>query len=321
MTLPASGAISFNNINVELGVSGTTQASLGQASYRTLAGVASGAISMSNFYGKSNQFAFTISSNQTNANLRTLAVNAGWNQSSKVVATIGSGVYISSNSTGTPGLTVNGSFPGGVELVNNGFIIGMGGAGGGGATSGPNNTVSAGSAGSAGGPALSAQVAISINNAGTIGGGGGGGGAGRSSWVLRTECFTQYNNQGGGGGGGGRSGAAANSSGGSQGTAISGGSCGVSYVLWTGLAGNAGTSSAAGTGGLGGYERSGGPSGSGRGGTGGGWGAAGSTGNANYQGGGFAGPTSGGGGGNCTTSGSNANITWIATGTRLGTIA
>ena len=54
MTLPASGAISFNAINVELGVSGTTQASLGQASYRTLAGVASGAISMSNFYGKSN---------------------------------------------------------------------------------------------------------------------------------------------------------------------------------------------------------------------------------------------------------------------------
>lgn len=57
MTLPASGPISFNNINVELGVAGTTQASLGQASYRSLAGVASGAISMSNFYGKANTVA------------------------------------------------------------------------------------------------------------------------------------------------------------------------------------------------------------------------------------------------------------------------
>lgn len=320
MPLPSSGAISLSQVNTELGVSATATRSLNDTTTRNLFGVASGAISMSQGYGKANQFAFTISSNQTNANLRTLAVNAGWNQSSKVVATIAAGVYISSNSTGTPALTVNGSFPGGVELVNNGFIIGMGGAGGGGATSGPNNTVSAGSAGSAGGPALSAQVAISINNAGTIGGGGGGGGAGRSSWVYSTECYAQYNNQGGGGGGGGRSGVAANSSGGAQGTAISGGSCGVVYRLWTGLAGNAGTSGAAGTGGLGGYERSGGPAGYGRGGTGGGWGAAGSTGNANYQGGGFAGPTSGGGGGNCTTSGSNANITWIATGTRLGTI-
>jgi len=53
MALQSSGAISFNNINVELGVAGTTQASLNQSSYRTLAGVASGAISMSNFYGKS----------------------------------------------------------------------------------------------------------------------------------------------------------------------------------------------------------------------------------------------------------------------------
>lgn len=319
MTLP-TGTISMSQVNTELGYSSTATISLNQAAVRTLAGVPSGTISMNNLRGKSNQFAFTISSNQTNANLRTLAVNAGWNQSSKVVATINGGVYISSNNTGVPALTVNGSFPGGVQLTNNGLIIGMGGAGGGGATSGPNNTVSAGSAGSAGGPALSAQVAISINNAGTIGGGGGGGGAGRSSWYYSSGCFVIYNNQGGGGGGGGRSGAAANSSGGAQGAAISGGSCGVYYLLWDGLAGNSGTSGAAGTGGLGGYERSGGPSGYGRGGTGGGWGASGSTGNANYQGGGFAGPTSGGGGGNCTTSGSNANITWIATGTRLGTI-
>lgn len=312
MTLPASGAISFNAINVELGVAGTTQASLGQTSYRNLAGVASGQISMSNFYGKANQFAFTISSNQTNANLRTLAVNAGWNQSSKVVATIASGVYVSANSTGTPALTVNGSFPGGVALVNNGFIVGMGGAGGGGANAG-DAYVTSGSSGASGGPALSVQSAISINNAGTIAGGGGGGGAGRCSSYYYSFCPPGYFNYGGGGGGGGRSGAT-NSAGGAAGVATG------SYVYWSGLAGNVGTSSAAGVGGLGGYERSGSPAGYGRGGSGGGWGSAGATGNAAYLGGSYAGPTAGGSGGNCTTAGSNANITWVATGTRLGTI-
>ena len=52
MTLPASGPISFNAINVELSTAGTTSANINQASYRTLAGVASGQISLSNFYGK-----------------------------------------------------------------------------------------------------------------------------------------------------------------------------------------------------------------------------------------------------------------------------
>lgn len=54
MTLPVSGAISFNAINVELTVAGTTTANINQASYRTLAAVPSGTISLSNFYGKSN---------------------------------------------------------------------------------------------------------------------------------------------------------------------------------------------------------------------------------------------------------------------------
>ena len=53
MTLPASGPISFNAINIELGQSGTTTADINQTSYRTLASVPSGTISLSNFYGKS----------------------------------------------------------------------------------------------------------------------------------------------------------------------------------------------------------------------------------------------------------------------------
>lgn len=52
MALQSSGAISINNINVELTRAGTTTASLGETAFRNLAGIASGAISMSNFYAK-----------------------------------------------------------------------------------------------------------------------------------------------------------------------------------------------------------------------------------------------------------------------------
>jgi hypothetical protein len=325
MTLPVSGAISFNNINVELGVSGTTQASLGQSSYRTLAGVASGAISMSNFYGKANQFAFTISSNQTNANLRTLAVNAGWNQSTKVVATIGSGVYISSDSTGTPALTISGSFPGGVELINNGYIVGRGGNGGegGGSYAGNYGTnVFAGSGGTSGGLALSVSSGITITNNGTIGGGGGGGGGGGAAggqWGK--NCWVS---SGGGGGGGGRSSVAANSSGGAGGYGQVGGQGSQSGQYGSG--GGSGTYASNGSGGSGGYTSvcssyfcaSGGS-----GGAGGTWGSSGSNGNSSSSCGyGVVATRSGGSGGSAggAVSG-NGYITWAATGTRLGSIS
>lgn len=304
MTLPASGPITFSEVNVELGLSSTAQISLNDAAVRALFGVPSGAISMSDGYGKANQFAFTISSNQTNANLATLATAAGWNGTSKVIATINSGIYCSSNSTGTPGLTVSGSFPGGVELVNNGYIIGMGGAGGiGGGIS--TNTLIAGSAGSSGGLALSVASAVSITNNGTIGGGGGGGGGGQGGQLFDGKAGY---NLGGGGGGGGRSGAT-NSSGGAGGTASG-------FVSASGGAGGAGTSASAGGGGAGGnpgYGRGG------NGGSGGGWGAGGASGgnvvnSANYN----IGPYGGGAAGAAVSG--NSNITWVATGTRLGAI-
>ena len=315
MTLPVSGAISFNNINVELGVSGTTQASLGQASYRTLAGVASGAISMSNFYGKANQFAFTISSNQTNANLATLATAAGWNGSSQLIATIGSGVYISATSTADTALTISGSFPGGVSLVNNGYIVGMGGNGGQGARR-QSGTNYASVSGSAGGKALAVSSSVTITNNGTIGGGGGGGGGGGMGLASDDYSFSCF--AGGSGGGGGRTGTT-NSSGGGGGTVDAG------TARANGNTGSAGTSSSQGGGGSGvgagyaGYIAYGGAGGSG-----GSWGssgATGSTGSANsYSKTGVWTPgASGGGAGACLTG--NSYITWAATGTRLGSIS
>jgi len=292
MTLPASGAISFNNINVELNVPGTTQASLGQASYRTLAGVASGAISLSNFYGKSNTFAFTISSNQTDVNLRTLALAAGWPGLNKVVATIGSGVQISSTSTGTPALTVNGSFPNGVELINSGVIVGKGGTGGQGSVF-DSPITNVGQPGFAGGGALLVSVACSITNNSVISGGGGGGGGGNVSY------FEESRLSGGGGGGGNGFGAA--------------GAAGAFTDLGTPSAGSTGGQLSGGAGGAGaGYRGTFG----GAGGAGGTNAAAGSSGGAGNQGN----PAPAGGAGGYAVSG-NSNITWLVFGTRYGTIS
>jgi len=310
MALNSSGPISLAgttagvSIEIENGGNGTTTISLNDTAVRTLAGVPSGAITMpTNFYGKSNQFSLTISANQTNLNLGTYASANGWNGSSKLAATINSGVYISSNSTGTPALTVSGSFPGGVSLVNNGTIAGMGGNGGGGANGG--------GSGGGGGLALSVSSAITITNNNVIaGGGGGGGGGGAGSYNFGTK-FPNVYSWAGGGGGGGQTGLT-NSSGGGGGTAPPGNSRSPS-----GSAGSSGTSSSAGGGGGGGSY--GGVTG-GSGGSGGGWGSAGSSGGAVSNG--FptnTGPYSGGSAGGAVSG--NANITWVATGTRYGGIS
>ena len=323
MALPSSGAISLSQVSVELGVGATTTRSLNDSTTRSLFGKDSGSISMSDGYGKSNLFSFTISSNQTNADLRTLAVSAGWDETTPLQATVDSGVYISSNSTGTPALTVTGSFPGGVTLVNNGFIVGMGGAGGKGAGAGTVDgaqgsapSLVAGSSGSSGGLALSISTAVIINNAGTIGGGGGGGGGGtrRYTETYSGEAYVVDGLAGGGGGGGGRS-SSTNSAGGVRGITWRGASS--SYV--PSVAGDNGTTAASGAGGAGGrvsYQSAIG----GVGGTGGGWGTSGSSGGTGSGGSGASPTTAYSGGSAGAAVSGNSNITWVATGTRLGAI-
>lgn len=53
MALPASGAISLNDVNVELGNAATDEITLNDYAVRTLAGVPSGEIGMDDLYGKS----------------------------------------------------------------------------------------------------------------------------------------------------------------------------------------------------------------------------------------------------------------------------
>ena len=320
MTLPL-GQISMSQVNVELGLSATATISLNQTNVRTLAGVPSGAIGMNNLQGKSNEFAFTISSNQANADLRTLAVNAGWNQSLPLRATISGGVWISSTTTGGPALTINGSFPNGVTLVNNGIISGMGGNGGRGGRPyliSPILPV----AGSAGGGALSVSSAVTIANNGTIqgGGGGGGGGGGAVNGFVSCDMGGSSSNvqPGGGGGGGGASNVSAFSSGGVGGATDWGGNCGGPRI--DGAAGGSGTNAGGGGGGA--------PGSmdcvcvqtavAGSGGAGGFWG---STGNSGVSGSGTTGTQAGqgGGAGGYAVSG-NSNISWSAFGTRYGAI-
>jgi hypothetical protein len=289
MALPSSGAISFSTIQTEFG--GSNPISLSEyyrnGSYVTSnnTGVpTSGVISLSNFYNAVKQFQFTISSNLSSGqDLRTLALSAGWNGTDPVLCI--NNAIISGNSSFTPALTVSGSFPGGVILKNNSYIIGMGGAGGNG------NSFLGGS----GGIALRATVAVSVDNTSAYicggGGGGGGGTAGGTGGRL-----------GGGGGGGGGRGGLVNSAGGIGGTA----------PWYPGFDGTVGSFSAAGVGGAAGYAPWGGA-----GGNGGDWGTAGSIGfvgaDPSYQSsgsGGFPGPAVQG----------DSFITWIATGNRLGAI-
>jgi hypothetical protein len=199
MPLPLSGPIYSSNVNVELGRSSTTQIYLNDAGVRSLFGKSSGAIYMSDGYGKSNLFFATINSNQQQLNLRTWALANGWNGTTGIQVTVASGVYIWSDNTSIAGLTIDGSWPGGITLVNNGFIIGKGGNGGSAGVFNDPYTLVGTTSATSGGPAISLGTNVIINNNSYIAGGGGGGARGAA-------VVGQVNGSSGGGGAGGGTG-------------------------------------------------------------------------------------------------------------------
>jgi len=190
MAIQSSGVINLQDIEDEFGGSAPTSLTeyYRNGSYVTANNTSvpnSGQpISLTNFYGAVKQFSFNITSSAQNANIRTLAVAAGWDGSVPLVANVNSGIYLWSDDITLGGVIISGSFPSGITLVNSGYIIGKGGSGG--------NT---NQAGGAGGPALyvsSTGVSVTNNSGAYIAGGGGGGQGGQGA--------------GGGGAGGGTGG-------------------------------------------------------------------------------------------------------------------
>jgi hypothetical protein len=190
MTLPASGPITFNNVNVELGLTGTTLISLGQTNVRTLAGVASGAIAMNNLYGKSNRVELSLAYSSSTYSTVTVSVSSlsGYiSGKTDLTITVNTGVWLAN------GLQIiNNNYGDTVKIINLGFIAGTGGNGG----SYYAFTYYPPSAGS-NAIELNSAAVFTIDNtygAAFIGGGGGGGGGALDDYI------------GGGGGAGGGSG-------------------------------------------------------------------------------------------------------------------
>lgn len=232
MTLQSSGAISINNINTELGSASGTPRSLGDTSSRNLAGVPSGAISLSNFYGKSNELVLDFGTNaMTDVNLRAYADFWGYTNHAKVICKFAGN--IDASATSVPAIEV-GSWPAGtavhVIIYGSGQVRGRGGIGGNGS---PNVRV-AGSPGGAGGPAIKATYTvpggctIEIQGSGSIRPGGGGGGGGGGYYNHSNENGGSIAGQNGGNGysvgiaatlGGNATAGANGGNGGAQGTA------------------------------------------------------------------------------------------------------
>lgn len=299
MALQTSGQISLNDIHVEAGGSSGSQAGINDSDIRGLISKGSGSqMTFAEWYGAANAFAFTISSNQTNASLSSLATSAGWDGSQALDVTVNSGVWLYATSTSYYGLTIDVA---NTTLKNYGKIIGQGGYGGSGT----------------GGAALRiTQSGCTVNNysgAYIAGGGGGGGG----DWFWRGGGGGagggggQTNSQGrGGGGGGGLNGSGGNGAletttndggvgggaggsgshfgGGGGGGRILPGTGGAAHTLsYGGYYGTRGAGGSGGSAGGNGSSNSNGSSMGGGSGGGGGWGANG--GNASYGGGGGSG--------------------------------
>jgi hypothetical protein len=296
-----AGSTAGQSIAAELGQSATGQISLNDSNVRTLAGVPSGVIIMpTDFYGKSNAFVFSFGGG-TDVNLRSVALGAGWNGSSFLTAT-NTGT-IQSSSTGTPALTINGPFPGGVSFINNSLIIGRGGNGGNGGPA-PQFSPQAGGVGGSGGTAIAISTPVTVTNNSIISGGGGGGGGGGGSYTSGRGNATTA-----GGGGGGGIGVSSGGAGGTAGPTPTGN-------VRPGNPGGGGSTGGAGGGG------SGGPgTGFGNGGPGGPGGGSGSSGSSGTAGTGNSGSAGGGGGGaaGSATSG-NAFVTWVSYGTINGAL-
>jgi hypothetical protein len=158
---------------------------------------ASGAIRVGAFFNQSKRWIVTVTISATTANFNLRAfLNATYGDYSSiptdVTVTINSGVYLYASSTALAGFDTGSAWAATstITVINNGYIIGMGGAGG----------VGYNGAGEAGGPAMIIRYPTIVNNTnGYILGGGGGGGGGGGMFYTPNGAY--YASGGGGGGG------------------------------------------------------------------------------------------------------------------------
>ena len=227
MALPSSGQITLNQIHVEAGGSSGSQVALSDADVKALIGADNDNTAFSDYHGASAAVDLPIPNSGTNINgqsqLQEITVSTYISSGGTLV--IPSSMWIWSDSTSTAALTID--IP--CTIVNNGKIIGKGGAGG----------ADRDGHGAAGGMAIKINSSVSnvtiTNNSGAfIAGGGGGGGS-----------FSQAGGGGGAGGGAGGKSSPSNATGGAGGILNASGSDGNGHVNGRGGGGQAGGSGGA----------------------------------------------------------------------------
>lgn len=170
MALQASGAISLDDMHVEVGGTSGTTCSLNDADIRALISVGdSGQQSIQQYYGVSSETNLPTGGSQVNGQVQLKQITASSYISSGETLRVPSNMWVWSDSTSVAALIIDIS----CTVINDGKIIGKGGAGG----NGHYNLVRTGYAG---GPAINVTasgVTITNSSGAYIAGGGGGGGS------------------------------------------------------------------------------------------------------------------------------------------------